>query len=801
LTGGNPRLLIIISNFVAQSSFKELMANLTRLVDEHTEYFKSHLDNLPAQERKVFVTLADIWNPASAKEIADLARIGVNKVSAHLQRLMSKGAVVVANQQGGKKLYQVAERMYNIYHLMRRRGAPARRVRAVVNFMVSFYEPEELVRTTSLIAQEACKLDPPQREAHYLVYQGVVEKLGDDHARQTIVANTPSDFFSSEFTPQTLRQLAHSMGGEEIVLPFEATKVKTPSGDMVKKAFELAQHPEKLLEAERVLREAVDLHPEDASVWANLGKFLHQRLNRYDEAEVPYRKAIELDPKYYRAWAHLGQLLHQRLERYEEAEVAYRKAIELDPKHHWPWEQLGLLLYERLERYEEAELTYRKAIKLEPDCPIAWANLGQLLHQRLNRYDEAEVAYRKAIELDPKYDWAWAHLGQLLHERLNRYDEAEVPYRKAIELEPKYHWAWEKLGLLLHEQLERYDEAEVAYRNAIELGPDCPIAWAHLGQLLHQRLERYDEAEVAYRKAIELNSKYDWAWAHLGQLLHQRLNRYDEAEVAYRKAIELDSKHHWPWEQLGLLLHERLNRYEEAELAYRKAIELGPDCPIVWAQLGRLLHERLERYDEAEAAYRKAIELDPKFDWAWARVIALKLYSGLGPLDEILNLAEDCIRKCSESANLYNSLAWDFFKHAPTSYLSKAQVWALKAVELEPENPHFEHTLASILTIIGSPEESLQHATKYLTNRSVVKSLPEDGINLFVNIAAAGCPREALNLLQGSPNADLMEPLIAGLRLFLDEEVRVPVEVLEVAKDVKKRIMEQLEKLNKENAI
>jgi hypothetical protein len=115
-----------------------------------------------------------------------------------------------------------------------------------------------------------------------------------------------------------------------------------------------------------------------------------------------------------------------------------------------------------------------------------------------------------------------------------------------------------------------------------------------------------------------------------------------------------------------------------------------------------------------------------------------------------------------------------------------------------PENPHFEHTLASILTIIGSPEESLQHATNYLKDRSVVKSLPEDGINLFVNIAAAGCPREALNLLQGSPSADLMEPLIAGLRLFLDEEVRVPVEVLEVAKDVKKRIEEQREKINRE---
>jgi len=183
LTGGNPRLLIIISNFVAKSSFKELMANLTRLVDEHTEYFKSHLDNLPAQERKVFVTLADIWNPASAKEIADLARIGVNKVSAHLQRLMSKGAVVVAKQQGGKKLYQVAERMYNIYHLMRRRGALARRVRAVVNFMVSFYEPENphyehtLASILTIIGSPEESL---QHATNYLKDRSVVKSLPED---------------------------------------------------------------------------------------------------------------------------------------------------------------------------------------------------------------------------------------------------------------------------------------------------------------------------------------------------------------------------------------------------------------------------------------------------------------------------------------------------------------------------------------------------------------------------------------------------------------------------------------------
>ena len=63
---------------------------------------------------------------------------------------MSRGAVVVFEKQRRKKMYQVAERMYNIYHLMRRLGGASGRISAVVNFMVHFYEGEDLVQWSSL---------------------------------------------------------------------------------------------------------------------------------------------------------------------------------------------------------------------------------------------------------------------------------------------------------------------------------------------------------------------------------------------------------------------------------------------------------------------------------------------------------------------------------------------------------------------------------------------------------------------------------------------------------------------------
>ena len=128
LTGGNPRLIRILAEFAERNSFRDLMSDLIHLIDEHTEYFKSQLDTLPANERKAFVALLDLWDPVPARSVALHARMPVSTTSAFLNRLVSRGAVTIADFPGRKKLYQSAERLYNIYYLMRKRGHPSDRV-------------------------------------------------------------------------------------------------------------------------------------------------------------------------------------------------------------------------------------------------------------------------------------------------------------------------------------------------------------------------------------------------------------------------------------------------------------------------------------------------------------------------------------------------------------------------------------------------------------------------------------------------------------------------------------------------
>jgi hypothetical protein len=70
LTGGNPRLLAILAAFAAGTSFRDLMMNLCALIDRHTPYFKAQVEALPSMERRVYVTLAELWEPAGAGRIA-----------------------------------------------------------------------------------------------------------------------------------------------------------------------------------------------------------------------------------------------------------------------------------------------------------------------------------------------------------------------------------------------------------------------------------------------------------------------------------------------------------------------------------------------------------------------------------------------------------------------------------------------------------------------------------------------------------------------------------------------------------
>ena len=154
LTGGNPRLLVVASDFAFHDSLKQLMDELIRLIDQHTEYFRSRIEEIPAKERIVFLSMLDLWQDSSLKEIATRARMSRQSVSGLLNRLTSRGAVLKLGS-GRKHVYSVNERLFCFYYKLRYRNDGVAVVEHLVNFMVSFYSGAELRQLRHALSKEA----------------------------------------------------------------------------------------------------------------------------------------------------------------------------------------------------------------------------------------------------------------------------------------------------------------------------------------------------------------------------------------------------------------------------------------------------------------------------------------------------------------------------------------------------------------------------------------------------------------------------------------------------------------------
>ena len=145
LTGGSPRLIAIIASFASHLSLDYLLEELVALIDEHTEYFRSHLEGMPNVERRVYLALVDLWRPSTTSEIAARASLGIRTVSTMLGRLTNRGAIAFSGT-GKKRMYSAVEGLYCIYYKLRRERGSAQIVRDLIRFMrLVFSEREQQV--------------------------------------------------------------------------------------------------------------------------------------------------------------------------------------------------------------------------------------------------------------------------------------------------------------------------------------------------------------------------------------------------------------------------------------------------------------------------------------------------------------------------------------------------------------------------------------------------------------------------------------------------------------------------------
>jgi tetratricopeptide (TPR) repeat protein len=753
LTGGNPRLVSIMATFAQTRSLRQLMHQLTYLIDEHTSYFKSNLESLPAHERRVFVSLADLWTPSTTAEVSRACNLDVNRTSVYLTRLASRGLIVQVDSIDKTRRFQVAERLYNIYYLLRRSGRSAARVRALVDFMLAFYTAEE---TMASVSHEACEVDAGDRETYFLVAETLLGGVAaPDRARALISAVDPAFF---DLAPASFRRKYAEVVGLASRVAAMPKTVRTSERDLrarlsrsphdvrtlVRLASKLAATPSQKPTAISLLKTAAEISPANPDVLFSLASLQFESGDAAGSVAA-VRRLLNVKADMAPAWLLLA-VSAESLNDLNTAEEAYRKAAELQ-KHDWNVQfSLASFLHEHNKNTDDAVALLRNVIGLNPDAPDPYLALADILEDE-RRLSEAQAVLLQGLVRLPNDVTILHALGHVYYER-RKYAEARTTFTDAAIRTPSAH----------------------LYRMA---------ASASL------RLGLVDEAERLAHEAVNLKPNDSRALAVLAEAIRSR-GDFAEAETVLRRAIAEAPKDGFPYHQLGHLFEEQ-QRWAEAESAFGDAVKRSPDDDSAWRHMG-LSVERMGRRVDAREIYRRAaftVSDEPLSLFVEYLRLSAELQDTFASTAVEVNTF---LRLRGRDPNDLDQIARALLQYVGSPAAEMAVGLAREAAFSAEANHDALLTLSEAFLQQSKWREALSYVAAALSDRDVVDRHHERILRLMIRLSAF-TRVEDLNILLGPvDDASVLAPLKAAFQLILGERPTVPQEVYLVAEDVKREI-------------
>ena len=559
LTGGNPRLLVLTCRMLRESPLGSAMEDLERLIDEQTPYFKARIEELPAQARKVFHCLAKAWAPLRTREVAAETKLGSSHASAQLRQLMDKGYVREVRRDGEtRSRYEVSDRFYNMYYLLRFSPAGRSRLERLVDFLHQLYGPIGMRRTyeaaldelrkgavsttdmadwvtvlaghvaadreyaargnwlsaaTELVVEMSRQDSPPQQERDTgaaegrnqpdmtrIIYAGLTDALYGDAARAEIAFR---DVMASAPGTRTVLQLALGFAlyrQEEFARAIEAFRQAEthPGGD--NRSFDQTFHSLALCgEAFALLR-----------------------LGQTDAAAGVLMRAPAPDGSADLAWR-LPQALALRAlgdafdaqRQTESAMQAWSRVVELtcpdDPAELTDLRRAATVRQAfaqlRLHNVEDAYARLKPIAEAEPD------ELPQQRHHQAEALLGAALAGTESGRLESATE---------LLVRLPDYVRADDPADLRRDMTLALAASSTAFCLVDHAEV-----AETVARHATRTDPECPLAWSALAEALlsHEGRAGLAEAERCARRAVELAPTDDDGAVTLHAVLKRRGRR------------------------------------------------------------------------------------------------------------------------------------------------------------------------------------------------------------------------------------------------------------------------------------
>jgi TPR repeat protein len=587
LTGGVPRTIILLfeifTDDVDGNSFKDMEMTLDRV----TPLYKHRLDSLPTQQQAILDAIAQAWDAVSVKEIAAKARMASKAVSAQLNQLEKSQIIQKIPTSKKNHLYQIRERFFNIYYLMR---LGKKRNRNKVLWLVKFFEiccgVAELAERARRHIRAMQEDRLYERHAFYVAYALAKTKGLDADLQHELIAETRN--YLSARKSDLVKDLEKSR--LEVVEEF----FEDPeNGDaaVIREALTDAGMPLPFVngliaEVKKDFQQAITLYKEavaqgNAKAMFTLAFLYENEFKDFLQAETYYRMAVEQGDA--DAMNNLALLYENAFKDFAQAETYYRMAVEKGDAE--AMFNLALLYKKEFKDFMQAETYYRMAI--EKGHTKAMNNLALLYANELKDFAQAETYYRMAVEKGDAN--AMFNLALLYANELKDFAQAETYYRMAVEKE--HTGAMNNLGLLYRKEFKDFSQAETYFRMAVEQSD--AKAMFNLALLYDNDFKDFVQAETYYRMAVEQGDAD--AMNNLAVLYENELKDFVQAETYFRMAVEQGNA-----DAMNNLAHhyfeDRKNR-QEALLLQKKAYEIGKDSNKAYGYIIVLLWN-----DEIEAA-------------------------------------------------------------------------------------------------------------------------------------------------------------------------------------------------------
>ena len=762
LTGGSPRLLVIVARFGSKLSFRDLMEDLLDLIDDHTEYFRSHLESLPAQERRVYVALAILWKPATAREVSDYARIEVNKCSAHLKRLISRGVVRTAGGSARRKYYYLSERLYNIYYLLRRSRKSEPLVGALVRFMEAFYSPGELLDIGARLVREEASLfdDAGSLPRIALTHLMASPALADQ--REAFLAMMPEDLVKA--LEPILAKIPQKAMREDRASDGVSAKSRRAVGEKTRKLG---------LTLLKQARDQIDQHQfEDAL--SSLEKLVAQ-VGRGKEHPSPQLVAAALSLK--------GMVLY----------MLNRSPDALDT-----WSELKRRSGERddstMAIAMAPALVFKGVILREMDQP---KHALEVLDEAVRHCSNREQESFSTMLVKAQFERA------LVLEQLDRVDDAIAAYedidRNFGASEDSAIIASSTRALfstaLLRAKQERFDEVvnicdEVVHRYGERDSPIfveetakalvCKATVLHFTSRLKDALDTYDETLLRFQKSENSNVSrlIAIALSDRGIILAEQ-KKYEDALVACEK---VETRYGESRDSVHL------------EVTARTLVNKG----LVLLELNHV-EEMLTTCDEVVRRYENSENPILLGATAVALISKGNALQKQGLLQEAVDACHQVVRR--------------FGKSKSPVLLEQVQAALLAAAELEMERGEFKAAAERASEVIcQNQQDSTRNRSKGYLVRARANfadgdrtkceqdisatlellpesdSIPKEILDWLLSFCVELGTERMLELIQQSPSVSVLLPLATALERELGNEPRVALEVEEVAADIRRKL-------------